>query len=329
MNQAQSADADAPASSDARVEAFADFLDQMDEEQDSFEGTNPEDAHAPDPSDAETPNRATEPDDPAIAAPVSWDNDAKELFEQLPPELQEKVAAREAQRERAIQAATTAAAEARRHAAAEANAVFADQQRLYASHLEQIAAQMAPQRPDPALLAQDPQTFYRLQAQYEGQVAQAEAMAEAAAIAQAEAQQREAISHHYELAQDHAALAEVLGEDWTDASRRRAMLTDLEEVGAALGYSMELMGQANATDILALKAAAEWKAKADRYDQLQSNRMSAARAPRGAPRVARPGTAPSRAEQSARGRDAAWARAKSERSGDAYAAMLDSMGIKL
>jgi len=90
MNQAQPADAEAPASSDARVEAFADFLDQLDEEQDSFAGMHPEDAHAPDPSDAETPNRATEPDDPAIGAPISWDNDAKELFQQLPPELQEK-----------------------------------------------------------------------------------------------------------------------------------------------------------------------------------------------------------------------------------------------
>ena len=179
------------------------------------------------------------------------------------------------------------------------------------------------------LLTQDPQTFYRLQAQYESQVAQAEAMAQAAALAEIEAEQRDALSRHHELAQDHAALAAELGEDWTDASRRRALLTDLEGVGAALGYSMELMGQANATDILALKAAAEWKAKADRYDQLQSNRTSAVRAARNAPRVARPGAAPNRAEQSARGRDAAWARAKTERSGEAYAAMLDSIGIKL
>lgn len=90
MNQAQPADAEAPASSDARVEAFADFLDQLDEEQDSFAGTHPEDAHAPDSSDAETPNRATEPDDPAIGAPVSWDNDAKDLFETLPESASRK-----------------------------------------------------------------------------------------------------------------------------------------------------------------------------------------------------------------------------------------------
>jgi len=105
-------------------------------------------------------------------------------------------------------------------------------------------------------------------------------------------------------------------------------LTDLESVGAELGYSMALMGQANATNILALKAAA-WKAKADKYDALQAGRSEAVKAARAAPRVAKPGASPGRAERSARGRDAAWARAKSERSGEAYAALLDQMGITL
>ncbi|HMI19462.1 MAG TPA: hypothetical protein VK533_07955 [Sphingomonas sp.] len=320
-------DIEAPASADERVEEFAEFLDQLEEDKE-FSAT-PADETAPDPSDAADPEPTREPEDPAIVPPVSWDSDAKALFEQLPPELQEKVAAREAQRERAVQSATSAAAEARRNAVTEANALFADQQRLYAQHLEQVAAQMAPQRPDPALLAHDPQAFYHLQAQYEGQVAQRHAMAQAAAHAQAEAQQRDTLTQQHELAQDHAALSHELGDDWTDASRRRALLTDLEEVGASLGYSMALMGQANATDILALKAAAEWKAKADRYDALQSNRSNAVRAARSAPRMAKPGTAPGRAEQSARGRDAAWARAKAERSGEAYAALLDGMGITL
>lgn len=311
---------EAPASSDERTQAFAEFLDQMDENHDPIGAPLPEE----DPKDAED-----EPEDPAIGPPISWDHDAKELFAQLPPELQEKISVREAQRERAIQTATTQAAEARRNAAAEAHAAFADQQRLYASHLEQILGQMSPQRPDPALLAQDPQSFYHLQAQYESQMAQAETMAQAAAEARNEAHLRDTFIRQHELAQDHEALAEMLGDDWTDASRRQAMLTHLEQVGATLGYSMELMGQANATDILALKAAAEWKAKADKYDQLQSTRMNAVRAPRGAPRVARPGTTLGRAEQTGRGRDAAWARAKAERSGEAYAAVLDAMGIKL
>jgi len=329
MLMAQTFEAETPATSDARVEDFADFLDTLDEDENSAAGALPAEEEAPDPSDAEAPDGADEPGDPAIVPPVSWGEDAAELFEQLPPELQEKVAAREAQRERAVQTATTAAAEARRNAAAEANALFADQQRLYAHHLENLAAQMTPQRPDPGLLAIDPQGFYREQAAYEGQLAQRQAVAQAAALAQAEAQQRDQIAQYHDITQDHAALAHVLGEQWTDASQRRAMLTDLESVGAELGYSMELMGEANATDILALKAAAGWKAKAEKYDALQAGRAQAVKAARAVPRVAKPGANPGRAERSARSRDAAWARAKAERSGDAYAAMLDQMGITL
>jgi hypothetical protein len=320
---------EAPASSEERVEDFADFLEAIEEDEDSRAGDMSAREAAPDPSGAEAPVGTDEPEDPAIVPPVSWGEDAAELFEQLPPELQEKVAAREAQRERAVQTATTAAAEARRNAAAEAHAAFADQQRLYARHLEILASQMMPERPDPGLLAVDPQGFYRQQAAYEGQLAQRQAIAQAAAQAEAEAQQRDAIAQHHELAQDHAALGQALGEQWTDATQRRAMLTDLETVGAELGYSMALMGQANATDILALKAAAEWKAKAEKYDALQAGRAHAVKAARAAPRVAKPGASPGRAERNARGRDAAWARAKTERTGEAYAAMLDQMGITL
>jgi hypothetical protein len=330
MAHPYAADASTPSSSDDRIEEFAEFLDRLEEDENEIPaGFEPDGAAVPDESGAAAQDAQGEPGDPAIAAPISWDSDAKALFEQLPPDLQETIAEREAQRERAVQTATTAAAEAKRNALAEANAMFADQQLLYAAHLEQIAAEMAPQRPDPALLAQDPQAFYELQAQYEQEIAQHHMLMRQAAQTQAEAEQRTAITQAHELAQDHEVLGRQLGEEWTDAARRQELLTGLEQIGAELGYSRALMGQANATDILALKAAAEWKAKAEKYDQLQNARAGAVRAARGAPRVAKPGVSPSRAEQSHRGRDAAWARAKAERSGDAYAAVLAGMGIAL
>lgn len=326
MTQPPIADASAPASSDDRIEEFAEFLDQLEDERDDETAIQNETGHEPGEDDQ---IQAAEPGEPAIAPPVSWDNDAKDLFAQLPPDLQAKVNEREAQRERALQSATTAAAEAKREAFVEANASFADQQRFYAAHLEQIAARFAPQRPDPALLAQDPQAFYELQALYEHEIGQHQALTQQSAQAQAEAQQRDAIARHHELIQDHATLGTHLGEDWTDAARRRDLLTGLEQVGAELGYSTALMREASATDILALKAVADWKAKAQKYDALQAGKPGAIRAARNAPRMARPGVTPTRAEQSARGKDAAWARAKAERSGDAYAAVLDSMGIAL
>ncbi|WP_162875516.1 hypothetical protein [Sphingomonas crusticola] len=205
------AEASAPASADDRVEDFAEFLDQLEDEREDEISSN---ETGQEPGENEQ-DQAAEPGDPAIAPPISWDSDAKDLFEQLPPDLQTKVAEREAQRERALQSATMAAAEAKRNAMAEANAAFAEQQRLYAAHLEQIAANYSPQRPDPALLAEDPQAFYQLQAIYESEASQHHALTQRAQQAQAEANQRDIINHHHALAQDHAALGAQLGEDWT------------------------------------------------------------------------------------------------------------------
>lgn len=90
--------AEAPASADERVEEFAEFLDRIEEDEADDIHQN-ETGDAPGEDDQE---QAAEPGDPAIAPPISWDSEAKELFEQLPPDLQTKVAAREAQRERAL-----------------------------------------------------------------------------------------------------------------------------------------------------------------------------------------------------------------------------------
>jgi hypothetical protein len=287
-----------------------------------------DDGEKPD-SDDDQGDNADEAQPEPIKPPVSWDADAKELFEQLPPDLQTKVVEREAQREKLIQQRTTEAAEAKRNAAAEANIVVADKARQFASHLEQIAANFAPQAPDPAIAAQDPGLYIQLRAQFDADTAQHQKWLQQSEAARGEADQRENFARQEELRKDHVLLSAELGDAWTDTTKRKELLTSLETVGAELGYPVDLMGQANATDILALKAASEWKAKADKYDKLQSNKPNAVRAAQTAPRVAKPGVSATSAEKSARGRDAAWQRAKTERSGDAYAAVLDSMGINL
>jgi hypothetical protein len=315
------------------ADQFLGGADEPEEETDEIpEGDEPEgeEAEGDTPEAEETTDENSEAPEP-IAAPVSWDKDAKEAFAQLPRELQATVAEREAQRDKAIQSATTEAANAKRNALAEANAMFADQQRQYAQHLEQLAAQNAPQRPDPALAAQDPGAYVQALAYFEAHNAQHQELMQQAAHAKNEATRREAITRQHEIAKDQEALATALGDDWTDTGKRQALLTSLQEVGATLGYPVELMGQANATDILALKAAAGWKAKADKYDALQSNKMAAVRAAKDAPRVAKPGTSQTRAETSSRSRSAAWDAVKSSRgkNGDAAATYLESMGIKL
>jgi len=333
---------DHPASRSEAVADVTDFIaeqflggaDEPVEEEGDPEGDEPEgeEAEGDDPeADTETNDEDDGEAPEPIAAPVSWDKDAKEVFEQLPRELQATVAEREAQRDKAIQSATTEAANAKRNAVAEANALFAEQQRQYASHLEQLAARQAPQAPDPNLAFTDPSAYVQQQALYQHQNAQHQEMVQQAMQVRQEADQRDTITRQHEIQQDHMILSEKLGDDWTDTSKRKALLTSLEEVGALLGYAPEIQGQANATDILALRQASEWKAKAEKYDKLQGTRMEAVRANIGKPRVNKPGTASTRAERTGRGQDAAFDRLKQSRGkdGDAAAAFLESAGIKL
>lgn len=328
------------ASTPVSAEAVTDFItdqflggseepEQEDEEEnpegEQPEGETDEAEEAESEEQEEDDGEAPEP----IAAPVSWDKDAKEAFAQLPRELQETVAEREAQRDKAIQSATTEAANAKRNAVAEANSLFADQQRQYASHLEQIVASHAPQAPDPTLAATDPTAYVQALAYFNAQSAQYQQMQQQAQKARDEADQRDNLTRQHELQETHRLMAQELGETWTDTAKRQELLTGLEQVGAALGYTPELILQANATDLKALVAASEWKAKADKYDKLIDTKMEAVRAAKGKPRVNKPGTTAGAAERTSRNRDAAWQRAKTERSGDAYAAVLENMGFKL
>jgi hypothetical protein len=332
------------ASTPVSAEAVQDFIAEQflggadepapeEEEQELPEGEEPEGEtdEAPEAESDEEPNEEDSEAPEPIAPPVSWDKDAKELFQQLPHELQQKVVEREAQRDKAVQQATTEAANAKRTASVEANQALAEYQRQYASHLEQIASQYAPQPPDPALAAQDPGRYIALKAQFDADYAQYHTVIQQSAQARSEAEQRDALTRQHEITKDQEVLASQLGDDWTDMSRRKELLTSLETVGAELGYPMDLMSQANATDILALKAAAEWKAKAEKYDALQKNKMAAVRAAKDAPRVSKPGTASTQAERSSRQRNSAWdaVKASKGKSGDAAAAYLESIGLKL
>src|SRR3546814_6337407 len=87
----------------------------------------------------------------------------------------------------------------------------------------------------------------------------------------------------------------------------------------------ELMAQASSTDILALKRASDWKAKAEKYDKLIAKRMEGVRAAKALPRMARPGVKPGKGQQqsaSANRRETALNSFGQTRSGDAAAALL-------
>ena len=105
------------------------------------------------------------------------------------------------------------------------------------------------------------------------------------------------------------------------------MRAELQSIGADLGYPVELMAEASSTDILALKKAAEWKAKADQFDKLNKDKMAAVRAAKALPKMGQPGTTQTKGQQSRAGAakvSDAIAQFNRDRSPEAAAALLGS-----
>lgn len=307
-----------PANNGDAVEDFADFLDTQEEEN---EEDTPEEGGQPE-AEAEGEEAQDDSDEqeetPAIDPPISWGTDAKELFEQLPAELQKQVADREAQRERFVQQKAAETAEATRTAEAKALSQFADEQRQYASELEQYASYFAPQPPNPALASTDPVAFIQLNAQYQAELAQQQQLQQRSYQARQEAEQRAQMAEAAQFQADVAILEQSIPE-WNDVAKRTELLTDVSRIGADLGYSQEVMALASAADILALRKAAEWKAKASKYDALQKTKMETVRSAKTLPKVSRPGVAPTRGEVSNARAQQSWQNVKQAKSKDAQA----------
>ena len=324
---------EAPANDGNAVEDFADYLDTLDDGVEEEEDTSEEEDEQSEPEldeGEDDQEEADEPEAPAIDPPVSWGQDAKELFAQLPADLQKQVAERETQRERFVQQKAAEAAEAKRTASVEAMNAFAETQRHYATELEQYASLLAPQAPDPLLLQQDPVAFYQLQAQYEQAKVQHQSMVQRSAQAREEAAWREQQAEAAQLQADMAILEQAIPE-WSDISKRQELLTDVVRIGADLGYSDEVMRMASAQDIIALKKASEWKAKAARFDALQKTKMEKVRAAKSLPKVVKPGVAPTRGEVNHSKSDRAWQGVKAartkEQKADAFATYLETSGL--
>lgn len=329
MAHPNDSEASTPANSADAVEDFADFLDQGELETPEEEEEDEQSEEGEEALDEEALDESDEQEIPAIEPPVSWGTDAKELFAQLPPELQQQVSEREAQREKFVQAKAQEASDAKRSARIEAESTFADRQRQYANEVEYFASQLAPQRPDPAILQQDPMLFYQMQAQYEQGVAQQQQLQQRAMQARQEAQQREEFAAYEQLQADMVVLAQQVP-DWADEGKRASFLTEVTKIGVEMGYTPELLGQATAQDVLALKRAMEWKADAAKYRALQKTKMEKVRAAKTLPKVVKPGVAPTRGEVSANRSQRAWEGVKTARSkeaqADAFATFLETSG---
>lgn len=257
------------------------------EPEEAVEGEQPE---ASEEAEDEIEIEAEEEELPPIDAPISWDAEAKAVFAGLPREAQEIVSKREAERERFVQSKSQEAKQAAQTAELQANRALAQELGRYAEQFSQLAQQIQPQRPNPALLQHDPQAFYALQAEYEAGVAQQHELQQRAHETAQEAQARA----HYAEQAEHQAQYQILSEsfpEYLDPTTGPKLQAELSAVARdVLKYPPELIAQARATDILAMRAVADLKVKADKYDGLMAKQMSKVRAAKGMPKVAKPGS---------------------------------------
>ena len=260
------------------------------------------------------PEIEEEADDlPPIDAPVSWDAEAKAVFASLPRDAQEIVQKREAERERFVQQKSQEATRAKQEADQAAIEQLAQIEQGYAQHYQTLAEQLQPQRPNPALLQHDPVSYYAQRDAYESAVAQQQQLQQLASQHTQQAHARALQARQAEHAEQHRIIVENFPE-FADPTTGPKLQAELTGIARELGYPQELIDQSRATDVLAMRKVAEYKAKAAKYDALQSSKMEKVRAAKGKPPVsARPGVAQGGDQLRARSAQAAFEAAKSSK----------------
>jgi hypothetical protein len=233
---------------------------------------------------------AEEPNDDAIEAPKSWSKEDREAWHQIPRAQQEIISRRETERDRHLRQVTTQASQTEQRIQAQAREALQTITSNHAAQLEQYAKMFEVPQPDLRLLnSQNPadrDLYFQQEAQYRAAAAHRETANRQALEAR---QHAEALKQHErQVAQQE--FAKVLSEsipEWSDPSARANGIAELAPIATELGYSAEVQSEANATDILALRKAFNWKAKADKYDALMKQKMVPVRAAKNVPPNAR------------------------------------------
>jgi len=243
------------------------------------------------------PADPVEPEVDPIEAPTSWAKDAKDVFGKLAAlgeegrAIAETITKREADRERFVQTKSREAANTRQTVETEARQALTTIMRNHEQALTQFLPEL-PQMPDPRLLAspEHRDIYFQQKAEYDYAVAQRDHVSQQLEQARNHAQAISQQQLQAEVQAEHAVLEDAFGDEWSDPSSRAKLLSDLEPIAAELGYPKEVMAEARAADIIALRRIGDLKAKADKYDQLMKKRMEPVRAAKAPlPPVARPG----------------------------------------
>lgn len=220
---------------------------------------------------------APDPDAEPIPAPISWAKDSKEVWANLPRETQEIIATRERERETAVQAKFREAAGTRQAVETEARQALATIMQNHQQALSQYEQMFQVPEPDLNLLNSDDPAqrtlYFQQEAQYRAAHAQRQQLTQQMQEAEQHAQAIQLHQQQAELQAEHQMLEEKLGTEWSDPSARAKLLGDLTPIAAELGYPQELIAQARACDIIAMRQASEWKAKAAKWDDYNKAKM--------------------------------------------------------
>lgn len=262
-----------------------------------------------------------EPGEPAIAPPVSLNAEEKAKFAQLPSEAQRLILDVETRRNAQVQEATTKASAAQREAEARAAAADAEAKGLYAKQLREFVGAFEPTQPDPNLAYQDPARYVAEKAQYDAAKAQHDALVQQISGVAEEASTEARKAFIEQRDRDLMAIPEIANPETRASAVERAMNT-----AKLLGYDTEQLANfGDANDIKALLQIADFKAKADKYDQAMSRKMQKVRA--GKPKTLRPNAAQPESSGRQRAYTDAHQRLKSSgRIEDATAALAQILG---
>ncbi len=206
----------------------------------------------------------------AVAAPASLNAEEKATFAQLPAEAQRAMSDILSRRDRDIQQGLEQARSAQRDAQRTAADQVAQIQAQSAQQFTALVQAFAPQPPSPALAQENPGLYIAHKAQYDadmeaynglvGQISSLKAQSDA----HGQTRSREWVT-------DQVNQLKSIPE-YANPETQQQFLSDVKAVGLEIGYSEDLINQADAQDIMALNKARVWKAKADKWDQHQKKR---------------------------------------------------------
>jgi hypothetical protein len=296
-------------------------LRRDDEDQfDAQEEADPASSSDANDEEADTGEAGEEPQPEPRAMPSSWAREDEMLWSSLPPEAQAKIAAREGQRDRAVNLKFQEAAnvlKANEGLLAEAQG----SRQRYADAIEQVLSLVVPQPPprtmlDPNSDDYDPDAWHYRKAVHEDTIAFLDQ--HKGQLGQIRAQDQLQSFQAINGATRDAFIASV--PDIADQAKAPAIFQDLIDYAISLGSPADIF-QAPTT---ALEWHVLWKAR--EYDRLQQARARVKETPRPEPRkpqpAVRPGVTTPRAAIEQHKRGAALDRLRKEGSVDAGAAAI-------